>query len=93
MVNNNMDSLGCISSRKRTLESISVEEAQARLTELIDKLAPGQEVLLTRDDKPVSQLISLSLAKPYPKPGRCHGVLTVLLDDDEHLQDWNQYMP
>lgn len=72
---------------------IHIEEAQARLTELIDRLAPGEEVIITRDKRPVARLQSLGAATPQPRFGSCQGKLTVLAEDDEHLKDFGEYMP
>jgi antitoxin (DNA-binding transcriptional repressor) of toxin-antitoxin stability system len=34
------------------MNTMTIEEAQAKLPEIIDKLDPGEEVLITRSDKP-----------------------------------------
>jgi antitoxin (DNA-binding transcriptional repressor) of toxin-antitoxin stability system len=39
------------------MNTMTIEEAQARLPEIIDKLAPGEEVLITRNDQPVAKLV------------------------------------
>lgn len=75
------------------MSKVTIEEAQTHLAELIDNLAPGEEVVITRDDQPVAQLIGLPSELPHPVPGRCQGMLTVLSEDDEHLKDWAEYMP
>jgi antitoxin (DNA-binding transcriptional repressor) of toxin-antitoxin stability system len=75
------------------MQTITLEEAQVRLGEIIDNLAPGEEVLLTRDDKPVARLIAGPWAKPHPVPGRGKGMLTILSEDDDHLKDFAEYMP
>lgn len=31
--------------------------------------------------------------KPHPVPGRCRGMLTIVSEDDEHLNDWADYLP
>jgi len=63
------------------------------LTEIIDKLSPGEEIVLTRNDKPVAKLIGTSGEKPRPLPGRGKGMLTILAEDDDHLKDFAEYMP
>jgi len=76
--------------------TVSVDEAQARLRELIENLAPGQEVVITENQQPVARLVS---EKPTPSPGRRpppglgKGHITILCDDDEHLKDFAEYMP
>jgi antitoxin (DNA-binding transcriptional repressor) of toxin-antitoxin stability system len=75
---------------------ISLEEAQAHLRELIGKLAPGEELVITDNERPVARLVG---EPPRPKPGLRpppglgKGFITVLSDDDEHLKDFEEYMP
>jgi prevent-host-death family protein len=75
------------------MTAITLEEAQARLSEVIENLSPGEEVIITRDARPVAQLIGLPAEKPRPVPGRGRGRLVILGEDDEHLKDFQDYMP
>jgi len=75
------------------MQTLPVEQAEGHLTEIIDKLAPGEEIVLTRNDKPVAKLIGTSGEKPRPLPGRGKGMLTILAEDDDHLKDFAEYMP
>ena len=36
------------------MQAIPIEEAQSHLAEIIEKLSPGEELLLTRNGKPVA---------------------------------------
>jgi prevent-host-death family protein len=72
---------------------VSVEEAQARLKELIHRLAPGEEVVITENQQPVAKLVSEQLPQRKPRvPGKCKGMITLLVEDDEHLKDFEEYM-
>ena len=75
---------------------IPIDEAQAKLKELIHQLAPGEEVVITENHRPVARLVSEAL-KPKtglrPPPGLGKGFITVIADDDEHLKDFEEYMP
>jgi len=74
--------------------TVTLEEAQTRLTELVLKLAPGDEVIITQDQRPVAKLVGERPAKRKPRQaGRCKGMITLLVEDDEHLQDFAEYMP
>ena len=75
------------------MSTITVEEAQAKLPELIAKLAPGEAVIIMRDQAPVAQLIPPPLGAPQPVFGSCKGKLIILAEDDEHLADFKEYMP
>jgi antitoxin (DNA-binding transcriptional repressor) of toxin-antitoxin stability system len=47
-----------------TMQTITLEEAQTRLTEILTKLAPGEEVVLTHDDKPAATIRSITPFSP-----------------------------
>ncbi len=79
--------------RDTPMSSVTIEDAQAHLIELIDKLSPGEEVVITRNDQPVAQLIGLASEQPQPVAGRCKGMLSIIAEDDEHLKDWAEYLP
>ena len=42
------------------MQTVTVQEAQNHLAEIIDELPPGGEIVLTHDDKPVATLRALS---------------------------------
>jgi antitoxin (DNA-binding transcriptional repressor) of toxin-antitoxin stability system len=78
------------------MHAISLEQAQAQLPELIHKLTPGEEVVITENDQPVAKLVSEpAKLKPglRPPPGLGKGFITIISDDDEHLGDFAEYMP
>jgi antitoxin (DNA-binding transcriptional repressor) of toxin-antitoxin stability system len=79
--------------------TIAVEDAQARLKELIHQLAPGEEVILTENQKPVAKLVgtpAVPLSRPQPArpgPGLCKGMITYMAPDfDAPLEDMKEYM-
>lgn len=72
------------------MTSISVEDAQAKLLELISQLKPGEELELTKDHKTVAKLIRPKYARKF---GLGKGKLTIVSEDDEHLGDFKEYMP
>jgi len=46
------------------MSTVSVAEAKARLSELLDKAASGEEVVITRHGKPVAKLSAVAVARP-----------------------------
>ncbi len=69
------------------MTTVTIEEAQAKLPELIEHLRTGEEVVITRDEKPVARLLAEQKPKREPrKAGNCKGMLTIVADDDEHLR-------
>jgi antitoxin (DNA-binding transcriptional repressor) of toxin-antitoxin stability system len=75
------------------MQTITVHQAQTHLAEIIEKLTPGEEIVLLQDNQPVARLVGESPAKPFPIPGRCQGMLNIVAEDDEHLKDWAEYLP
>jgi len=76
------------------MSTVTIQEAQARLADLIHKLTPGGEVIITENNQPVARLIG----QPSPGPrirqrGSAKGKLTIHAEDEEHLEDFKEYMP
>jgi prevent-host-death family protein len=72
--------------------TITLEEAQAKLKELIDNLAPGEEIVITQNQQPVAKLVS---ARPPQERqlGTLKGtVLYMAPDFNAPLEDFREYM-
>ena len=41
------------------MSTVTLEEAQAHLAELIDQLQPGEQIVITRDQKPVATVCAM----------------------------------
>jgi antitoxin (DNA-binding transcriptional repressor) of toxin-antitoxin stability system len=74
--------------------TVTVEEAQAKLKDLIDKLGPGEEVLITHNQQPVAKLVGTPSPQRQPRrPGTLRGtVLYMAPDFDAPLEDFKEYM-
>ncbi|HXE55805.1 MAG TPA: hypothetical protein VN541_22465 [Tepidisphaeraceae bacterium] len=72
---------------------VSIEQAAARLEELVGSLGPDDEIVLTRDSRPVAKIIPSRAGPRQRRPGSCKGMLVIREDDDEHLNDFKDYMP
>ena len=73
---------------------ITVEEAQATLKEIIGKLAPGEEVVITDNERPVAKLVVTAAVPRKPRqPGTLRGtVLYMAPDFNAPLEDFKEYM-
>ncbi len=73
------------------MTSLSIEEAQINLRDLVHRLTPGDEV----DDRPVARLLPAE-SKPQQSPrqlGTMRGtVLYMAKDFDAPLEDFKEYM-
>lgn len=77
------------------MESVTIQEAQARLADLIHRVMPGREIVITENDQPVARLVP-ALA-PSQRKGRQLGTLkgTVLYmapDFDAPLEDLKDFI-
>lgn len=72
------------------MNAISLEQAQAELAELIDRLRPGEEVEIIKGNRTVAKLISKRKPRQF---GLGKGKLMILKEDEEHLKDFEGYMP
>lgn len=72
------------------MSEISLQEAQSKLAELIAGLKPGEEVDITQDNRTVAKLVGKKQQRQF---GLGKGKLTIVKEDDEHLEDFKEYMP
>lgn len=74
--------------------TVTIEEAQAKLKELVHQLAPGEEIIITEQHKTVARLRGES-AQPVkrPPPGLGKGSIIHMADDfDEPLEEMKEYI-
>ena len=76
------------------MTQVSIQEAQARLTDLIHHLTPGDEVVITENNRPVARLVPTTAPSQKPRrPGTLRGtVLYMGPDFDAPLDDLMDYM-
>lgn len=73
--------------------TISIEQAAAKLSELIGALRPGDEIVLTRHEQPVARILPSRATRSRRMAGSCKGMLVIHQEDNEHLKDFAEYMP
>ena len=77
------------------MSTVTVEEAQARLKELIHHLAPGEEVVIVENQKPVATLVGkrdVPAKLSRPGPGLCKSAIVYMAPDfDAPLDDMREY--
>ncbi len=76
------------------MTTITIEDAQAKLPELIGGLAKGEELVITQGDRVVARIVG-ERSEPRGRrvAGLAKGMLTIVSDDDDHLEDFAEYMP
>jgi prevent-host-death family protein len=77
------------------MATMTIQEAQAALPDVIRRLVPGDEVLITENGQPVAWLLPIPGAR-HAKPrqlGAMKGtVLYMAPDFDAPLEDFKEYM-
>ena len=73
-------------------KTIEIDVAQATLEQIIARLGPEDEVIIVRNNHPVARLIATSPQRQPRVPGLFRDAITVISEDDEHLQDFAEYM-
>jgi len=76
------------------MATVSIQEAQANLSELIHRLAAEEEVVITEDDKPVARLLpAAGPQRPPRRLGTLRGTVIYMAPDfDAPLDEFNEYM-
>lgn len=76
------------------MATVSIQEAQAKLVELIRALGPGEELVIVENDQPVVRLLPAPIARPTRRLGTLRGTVLYMADDfDAPLADFEEYMP
>ena len=75
------------------MHTVKLQEAAGRLAELIDEVASGEEVVITRDDGATFKIIPVVPITPAPKFGSAKGQVKLAGDFDDPLDDFQAYAP
>lgn len=76
------------------MTTISIEDAQAKLPELIGGLAKGEELIITQGERVVARLVGETSERLQRlPPGFAKGMMTIVAEDEDHLKDFAEYMP
>ena len=76
------------------MSTVTLEEAQGHLAFLIERLQPGEEIIITRDDKPIARLVAESEpSRRTRRLGTMKGTIVHIADDfDAPLEEFREYM-
>jgi antitoxin (DNA-binding transcriptional repressor) of toxin-antitoxin stability system len=73
------------------MTQVTLEDAQARLPDLVAAAVRGEEVVIEQADHAAVRLIPVETQKPRPQFGSAKGLLTVPDDFDAPLDDFRDY--
>lgn len=76
------------------MTTITIQEAQSRLSDLIHNLSPGDELIITENNQPVARLVPTAPApaKKPPQFGTLKGTVLSMEHFDDPLEDFEEYM-
>jgi len=82
-------------NKELIMSTITLQEAQTSLSDLIHRLAPGEDVVITENNQPVARLLP-SAGRVTPqvrKLGTLGGTVQYIAPDfDAPLDDFKEYM-
>jgi prevent-host-death family protein len=65
-------------------ESVNVYEAKTHLSQLLDRAAAGEEIVIARAGRPIARLVALSdVPSQRRRPGAWRGKVSIADDFDE----------
>ena len=73
--------------------NVDIEKAKASLSDLLDAVVSGEEVVLLRDERPIARLVPITQSEHRPQFGSARGLVTMADDFDAPLEDFAEYMP
>ncbi len=74
------------------MRQVTLDEAKARFLDLVEDAIGGEVIVITKDDRPVVQLVPASQARRRPQFGSARGLVELADDFDEPLVDFDEYM-
>lgn len=67
-------------------ESVNIYEAKTRLSELVERAASGEEIIIARAGTPVARLVPIRVKER--KPGALKGRIRIAADFDDLPEDF-----
>src|SRR5438132_3199174 len=78
--------------RRQAMSSVTLQEAQARLPQLLEQLQPGEEITITEHGQPLAQVKKAERSSWPCKAGSARGRIHMAPDLDAPLDDFKESM-
>lgn len=72
--------------------TVNMREAKAGFSRLVKLAEAGEDVVITRNGKPVARLTRMKAAKPKLPWGALHGKIVMAEDFDAPLEEFKDYV-
>ncbi|MBR8829719.1 MAG: hypothetical protein N5P05_001329 [Chroococcopsis gigantea SAG 12.99] len=73
------------------MQLINLKETDTQLVKLIEAVAGGEEVIITRSDGTAFKIVRVGAVEAIPKFGSAKGLVIMSDDFDEPLDDFEEY--
>jgi antitoxin (DNA-binding transcriptional repressor) of toxin-antitoxin stability system len=73
------------------MHRVDVEDAKSSLDQLLAEAQRGEEVVLTRQDRPIARLVAVTEPRPRPRFGSARGLVRIAADFEAPLADFDEY--
>ena len=70
---------------------VNVHQAKAQLSELLEAVLAGEEVVIARRNEPIARLVLVQSARRHPVAGRLKGHVWMAPDFEAQLDDFAEY--
>lgn len=74
------------------MQTVTLNEAKARLVDLVEAAAAGEKVFITTNDDVTLQLVPHAIKKRKRQFGSAKGLISMTPDFNEPLEDFREYM-
>jgi antitoxin (DNA-binding transcriptional repressor) of toxin-antitoxin stability system len=80
-------------TKDQTMPTVTLQDAQSRLPDLIHNLSPGDELVITENNQPVARLSRTEPKTRWPcQAGSARGKIRIAPDFDAPLEEFREYM-
>jgi prevent-host-death family protein len=69
----------------KAMTKVNLYEAKTNLSELVDRVAAGEEIVIAKAGKPRARLVPIEGNAPERRPGRARGRIRIAADFDAPL--------
>jgi prevent-host-death family protein len=74
------------------MQNIDINQAKHRLPELVEQTITGNEIILTKDGRPVAKIVGIPKPKKQRHFGAAKGLIKISADFEKPLEDFQEYI-
>lgn len=72
-------------------QTINIHEAEAQLSQLLQRVEAGDEIIIARANKPIARLVAYREKPVKRRLGEAKGLVEIMPDFDELPEDFMEY--